>query len=165
MYPLGHIGIAAFVATLFFLPALYAVLGGILPDVLDKVFFTLGILPCGRSFFHSLFFGPLAAAIVFALTRNKKYAVAIWFGAYSHLILDAANFVPWFYPVVSYAFNCGPVVFQPPLLEIAVEIFGLALIVTLIFFKWKVVALRYRLWKWYNASTRRTKTKIRKKKR
>lgn len=165
MYPLAHIAIPAIIAFLFFLPALYAAIGGLLPDIFDKAIYALGLSPCGRFFGHTLFFGPLLALITFALTKNKKFAGAIWLGTYVHLLQDIPDgFVPWFYPVVNYNFVCPPLAFQPTAFGIAWEVIGLILIVAFVLFRWKFVAFRYRLWSWFNASDRRTKTKIRKKK-
>lgn len=165
MFPLGHIGITAFLATLLYLPAMYAVLGVLTPDIFDKIFFNLGILPCGRSLGHSVFFAPVLGLIVLALTRKKNFAIAVALGAALHLVQDSYDFLPLFYPIASYVFDCPPGVrVTPTIFEIGAEVVGLALIVSLIFFKWKVIALRYRIWKWYGATTRRTKTKIRKKK-
>lgn len=145
MYPLGHIGIALFLSTLFYLPALFAILGVILPDAIDKIFFTFGFLPCGRYLGHNLFFAPILALITFALTKKKNFALAILFGTYLHLLQDAREFIPWFYPLVNYPFDCVPFEVHIGLFEIITESIGASLLIITVFFKTKVLYLREKL--------------------
>ncbi len=146
MYPLGHIGIAFFLGTLFLLPALFAALGAILPDVVDKMFFWANLLPCGRSIGHNVFFAPAAAAITFAFTRKKSYALAILFGGYLHLLQDSMNFIPWFYPLIQYDFKCPPpFTFHVGIFEYVTEIIGAVLIIIAIVFKKKITSIGQKL--------------------
>jgi hypothetical protein len=142
MYPLGHIGTALFAAILFSGSAAFAVIGVLLPDIVDKIFFTLGQLPCGRSLGHSLIFGPILAAATFAATRNAKLSLSILMGAYLHLVGDIEHFIPWFYPFAEYDFDCGPVEARFDYNIIVLEAVGLALIVLSLKFRAKVVSAR-----------------------
>ena len=56
MYPLGHVGIALILSSLFFVPAAAMVAGVLLPDIFDKGLALLGVLECGRSAGHNIFF-------------------------------------------------------------------------------------------------------------
>lgn len=145
MYPLGHIGIALFLAVLFSIPAAFVVSGVLLPDIVDKLFFTAGVLPCGRSFGHSLIFGPILGLATLAMTRNVKFALAIFFGAYLHLLGDVRNFIPWFYPFVEYEFDCDPVEFALDEFLIAMEAVGLGLIILVLKYRSKVILIREKI--------------------
>lgn len=141
----GHLGITLLVGMLLSLPIIPVIIGVLLPDVIDKTLFTLGILPCGRSFAHNIFFGPIVASLVFVLTRRKNIAIPILFGLYMHLLEDAKNFVPWFYPIVNYNFSCAPVKITLGQYEIAMEIVGMILLLAIFFWRPKIIYLRERL--------------------
>lgn len=145
MYPLGHIGIALLLAVLFSMPAAFVVIGVLLPDIVDKLFFTTGFLPCGRSLGHNLIFGPIIGLVTLAVTRNVKFALAIFFGAYLHLIGDLRDFIPWFYPFVEYEFDCGPVEFVLDEFLISMEIVGLALIILVLKYRSKIILIREKI--------------------
>jgi len=148
MYPLGHVGIALVLSSLFFIPAAALVVGVLLPDIFDKGLALLGVLECGRSAGHNIFFALGAGAVAFLATRNRGIALAILLGVLLHLAQDSAHFVPYLYPLMQYDFGeCGPVQFQPGNFEIAMEAVGLALIV--VWWKWKakLVYLRERVLK------------------
>lgn len=148
MYPLGHIGTALIIASLFYIPIAAFVVGVLLPDIFDKGLAILGLLECGRSAGHNVFFALGAGAVVFAITRKKGIALAILFGVLLHLAEDSAHFVPYLYPVVEYDFSeCGPVEFQPGAFEVAMEIVGIALIVVWWKFRAKLFYLRERILK------------------
>lgn len=149
MYPLGHLGIALVVATLFYVPVAAFVLGVFLPDIVDKSLAWTGFLSCSRSLAHNVFFAMGAGAVAFAVTRKKGLALAIFLGCVLHLAQDSAHFVPYLYPLVSYDFGfCDPhPVFQPGNFEIAMEFVGAALII--VWWKWraKLIYLRERILK------------------
>lgn len=104
MLLLGHIGITAFTSSLLFLPALFAVGGALLPDIIDKGLFELGVVPCTRLIAHSIFFFPIAGLAAYGITRNKKIALAVALGAFLHLVEDVQGNVPLLYPLKEYAF-------------------------------------------------------------
>lgn len=145
MYPFGHLGITIFLGTLLRLPMLFLAIGALLPDIVDKVFFELDFLPCGRSFAHNLFFGPLLAALVFLVTRRRNISLALLFGSYLHLIGDIRNFIPWFYPFVSYNFVCLPTTFRIDAFIIITESIGIVLLAATFLFKAKIIYLQKRL--------------------
>ncbi len=141
----GHLGITIFVGMLLSLSIIPVIVGVLLPDVVDKLFFTLGLLPCGRSFAHNIFFGPIVASIVFVLTRKKNIAIPILFGSYMHLLEDAKSFVPWFYPIVNYNFSCDPVKIALGPFEIVTELIGIILLLAVFFWRPKIIYLREKL--------------------
>lgn len=150
MYPLGHIGTALILASLLYLPAAALVIGVLLPDIFDKGLALIGVLECGRSLGHNVFFGLGAGIVAFAVTRNKNVAIAMTLGIMLHLLEDSVHFVPYFYPLVSYDFeSCGPVQFQPGTFEITMEAVGMVLIVVwwkfrskLFYFRDKILKLK-----------------------
>jgi hypothetical protein len=141
MFPFGHVGIAIFLARFLNLPIVFAAVGVLLPDLIDKGFFELGLLPCGRSLAHSVFFAPVSAAILFALTRNKKIAITFFFGAFLHLAQDLFE-VPLFYPLVHYNFNCQPMQFVLTTYNLVGELVGAPLLFISVFYKEKLFKLR-----------------------
>ncbi len=148
MYPLGHIGTALIIASVFYIPVAAFVVGVLLPDIFDKGLTILGFLECGRSAGHNVFFALAAGAIALAVTRKKSVALAIFLGVILHLVEDSTHFVPYFYPLVAYDFSeCGPVEFQPGTFEIAMEVVGIALITLWWKFRAKLFYLRERILK------------------
>lgn len=148
MYPLGHIGIALIIATLFYMPLAAFVLGSILPDIFDKSLAIAGLIPCGRSFAHNVFFAIAAGAVAFGITRRKGVGIALALGVLLHLAQDAYYFVPYLYQLVQYDFgDCGPVTFTPNTINIAFEVVGLALIIVWWRFRPKLFYLRERILK------------------
>lgn len=148
MLLLGHIGITAFVSSMLYLPILGGVVGVLLPDMVDKGLFVLGFAPCGRFIAHSIFFFPVAGIVSYAITRNKKFAVAVALGALLHLVQDMHDNVPLLYPVKDYAFfaTCGEVriLFTPYL--IITETIGALLLIFIGVFNSKARTLRKFLW-------------------
>ena len=148
MYPLGHLGIALVIATIFYIPVAAVVVGVFLPDIVDKGFAILGLVDCGRSIAHNVFFAIGAGAVALAITRKKSIAFAIFLGILLHLAQDSAGFVPYFYPIVEYDFSdCGPVEIHPGTFEIVMEIVGFSLIIIWWRFKSKLIYLRERIFK------------------
>lgn len=80
------------------------ILGGILPDLVDKLlaFIVPGILGSGRTIGHSLIFVAIifAGGILLWHYRNTLLGIAFAFAIFTHQILDAMWTVPstWFYP-------------------------------------------------------------------
>lgn len=148
MYPLGHLGIALIIASIFYLPVAAFVIGVFLPDIVDKGLAVLGFLECGRSVGHNVFFAVGAGLVALVATRNKGIALAIFFGVLLHLAQDSTHFVPYFYPVVEYDFSeCGHVEFRPGTFEIVMEVVGVGLIVIWWKFRPKLFYLRERILK------------------
>lgn len=145
MYPLGHVGTAAVLAVLFSLSIVFVVVGVLLPDIIDKSLSFLGLLPCGRSLGHNIFFGPIVAGITYAVTRNKKYSLAILMGAYLHLAEDLNGFMPWLYPLVVYEFDCGPLQISPDYYSIIFELVGLVMIMAVWRYRKKIIILREKI--------------------
>lgn len=143
MYPLGHIGIAIIIATLFYMPVAALAIGSILPDVVDKGLAIIGLVPCGRSLAHNVFFALAAGAVAFGITRKKSIGIAIALGILLHLAQDAYYFVPYFYPLVQYDFgDCGPVRFNPGNVNIFFEFVGLACII--VWWRWRTKLIYFR---------------------
>lgn len=146
MLPLGHVGITAFLSTLVYLPALFAAIGALVPDIVDKLLFLSGISACGKFIGYSIFFGPVLSLLVYGLTRKKKIALAILFGSYLHLFEDMGNFIPFFYPIVKYQFECVPTMIKIGLFEIITESLGITFLSIKILFNSKLLHYRDKLW-------------------
>lgn len=146
----GHIGIVAFVAALFFLPALFAGIGGIFPDVFDKILFLLGVTPCTRFFGHTILFAFLAGLVTFIVTRKKSYALAMMLGSFLHLIQDLQGDVPFLYPFVNYAFfsTCGKIniAYHLNIIELTAEVIGVIFLIVLIKYRDKFEIFRRKFW-------------------
>ena len=54
MYPLGHLGITLFFASLLVLSFPLVAIGSQIPDLIDKPLALVGIAPCGRHIGHTL---------------------------------------------------------------------------------------------------------------
>ncbi len=136
MLLLGHIGLTALASSMFYLPILGGALGVLLPDIIDKGIFTLGLAPCSRFIAHSIFFAPLVGIVTFAATRNKKFALAVALGAFLHLLEDMNGDVPFLYPIKDYSFfaACGQIkILFTPYVIITETIGGLILILMSVF--------------------------------
>jgi len=144
MLPLGHVGIALLISTLLYLPALFVLLGILLPDVVDKLLFFSSSAFCGRFFGHTIFFGPIVSLLTYIITKRKDFALAVLFGSYIHLLQDSGNFIPWFYPIVNYQLECVPRIYIG-IFEIITEALGASLIVVKIFFNSKLLYYRDKL--------------------
>jgi len=146
MLPLAHIGMTAFLSTLVYLPASFAVIGALLPDIVDKLLLLPGLSACGRFIGHSLFFGPILSLLAYGLTRKKEVALALLFGSYLHLLEDAKDFMPLFYPIVKYQFECVPTTIKTGPFEIITESLGITLLSIKVLFNSKLLRYRDRLW-------------------
>lgn len=143
----GHIGITIFIATMLYLPMTFAVLGVLLPDIIDKGFFLLGLFPCVRFFGHSIFFPLVIGLLTYLVTRKWKFALAITLGAFLHLLQDIEGFVPWFYPFINYP-ELGVCEFRVEfgLFAIITESIGAGALVFTLGFKSGVIWLRKKFW-------------------
>jgi len=153
MYPLGHIGITIFLSTLLYLPASFAFIGVLLPDVIDKFLFAGGFVPCGVFISHTVFFGPIISLLAFLVTKRKDIAFALLFGSFAHLLEDANHFVPWFYPIINYPFNCGQLSFTITPFVILTEASGVALLIVTVAFNSKLIYFRNKINSWLKALT------------
>ena len=107
----GHIGITLLFGTLLSLSILALIIGSMIPDIIDKPLQLLGITSSGRFIGHTLFMGLIVSGISFLILRKKFVSISLLFGVWFHLLQDAMDFVPWFYPFVNYTFpvyNFGP---------------------------------------------------------
>ncbi|MBI2543016.1 MAG: metal-dependent hydrolase [Candidatus Aenigmarchaeota archaeon] len=153
MYILGHAGVTAFVASLLYLPALGAVIGALLPDVIDKGLFVFGNLiapgtfSCARFLAHTFLFIPIPGMIAYAITRNKKFTIAVMLGVAFHLIEDVNGNVPVLYPFIDYPWlhTCGFAV-QPGLYEISMEVVGALLLLLTFGYRTKLLVFREKFW-------------------
>jgi len=146
MFFLGHIGFTLFLAMMFYLPVSIAVTGVLLPDAIDKTLFALKITPCGRFLSHTIFFAPIVGMVVYKLTKRRDLAFALSFGSFLHLIEDAHAFVPFFFPLINYQFNCADFALHLTPFIILMEIVGAALIYTTLFRNKLVVDFREAMW-------------------
>ena len=109
MWPWGHLAAGYLVYTAYIrlhtgdppadVPALVALLGTQLPDLVDKpLAWSLAVLPTGRSLGHSLVVGAVVLPVAWALAARRDarpLAAALSIGWLSHLLGDAL------YPLVN----------------------------------------------------------------
>jgi len=74
----------------------------ILPDLVDKTLWVLGVLPNGRNIGHTLF-TVFLVGLVFSL-KKRTYGLVAILGGMAHLLSDRSALVPWFYPFKTYDF-------------------------------------------------------------
>ncbi|MBI2084247.1 MAG: metal-dependent hydrolase [Candidatus Aenigmarchaeota archaeon] len=150
MLILGHAGITALVASMLFLPALAAIFGALLPDIIDKGLFLIGWFPCTRFLAHTIFFFPIAGLATYAITRNKKVAVAVSLGVIFHLIEDLNSDIPLFYPFKQYSFidTCAFGIQLTPYIVIS-EIIGGLLLIYIFGFSKRFLNFRSKFWKYF----------------
>ena len=128
----GHVGISILLGSLFSLALFVVLIATLMPDLIDKSLFLLGLTNTGRFIGHTLFLGFLFSLIVHIIFRKKLFSISFLFGYLLHLLEDAVKFVPWFYPFVNYDFSTysiGPV-FTP--FNIASEIIGIIILIYMI---------------------------------
>jgi hypothetical protein len=98
------------------LPALVAILGAALPDLIDRPLYWAGLTPVGRTLAHSLLFALPLIAVVWFVTRRRDRAilgVAFAIGYLSHVATD----VPWHVLSGDYhelGFLLWPITHMPP---------------------------------------------------
>lgn len=103
MVRLGRVHIPLFVANLLKPELIVTGFCFLLPDLVDKSLWALGV-GNGRYVAHTLLFVFLVA---FAFSLKKRvYGLMTLCAGIVHLLLDLPNrgFVPWFYPFVTYDF-------------------------------------------------------------
>ena len=138
---LGHLGFTLFIGTFFFLPSLFAAIGVLLPDIVDKGLLFLGLSEYSRLYAHNIFFPPIASAILYATTRRKDMSIALLFGGYMHLIEDARHTVPWLWPLVNYdLIPTSGITIALDTFDIVMESIGLSLLVALFLFRRNVLS-------------------------
>lgn len=153
MLYLGHIGITIFIATMLYLPILFAVIGVLLPDVVDKGLYLLGIVPCTKYFGHTIFFVFIVGSLTYVITRRWKLVLAISVGCSLHLIEDAiylhflnnsSDFIPWFFPLLNYPnlSVCGPLEVEFINVFIITELIGALFLIFTLGFSSKIIYLR-----------------------
>jgi hypothetical protein len=74
----------------------------LLPDLVDKTLWVLGVFPNGRNIGHTLFTSFLVA-IAFSL-KKRVYGLVAVCGGVAHLLSDRSDLIPWFYPFKTYDF-------------------------------------------------------------
>ena len=99
--PLAHVGIVLPVAYVLRLNLGVTALCALLPDMVDKPLWALGV-GAPRYIAHTLLF-VVAVSFAFFLWR-RAFGLAALLGGTTHLLLDLNSQVPWFYPFASYDF-------------------------------------------------------------
>lgn len=79
-----------------------AALSFLLPDLVDKPLWVLGVFSDGRNIGHTLFATFLVALALFLWKR--AYGLVALCGGMAHLLSDRSGLVPWFYPFKKYDF-------------------------------------------------------------
>jgi len=75
----------------------------LVPDLIDKPLWMLGVISDGRHIGHTLLVATLVA-VAFSL-KKRFYGLFAICGSISHLLLDTSGLVPWFYPFKGYDFQ------------------------------------------------------------
>ena len=99
--PVGRLRIPQAVALLLKAQLTVTAFCFLLPDLVDKPLWALGI-GCGRCLAHTLLF-VFIVSIAFS-TRKRVYGLFALLGGILHLLTDLGWFVPWFWPFVRYDF-------------------------------------------------------------
>ncbi|NYZ75121.1 hypothetical protein H0O03_02560, partial [Candidatus Micrarchaeota archaeon] len=91
----------------FHFPLVATAFFALLPDLVDKPLFLLGLAPSSRFIAHTIFFGLVVAAILLMVLPKQTrlpIAAAALLGSWSHLLLDVNGPLPLFFPLLSYVF-------------------------------------------------------------
>ena len=98
MLLLAHVGISIVIAKFLGVNVPFALLAGLLPDIIDKPFNILKIFPTGRFLAHTLLFAFFSSLLILIFT--KPLLAVYWFLLISsHYLLDLKGFIPLFYPL------------------------------------------------------------------
>lgn len=159
MFPLGHLGFTAAFGKFLsrrerYFPAVdfrLILLGGFLPDFIDKPLYFFFQLGGGRSIGHSLTFNALLASLLLMWSLRpaggstthgaRKVLILIAIGSLTHLILDRIWEQPWvvLWPFLGVnvtglefdVFLALPLSFHEPYI-LAGEVIGLAIVLALV---------------------------------
>lgn len=131
MFIPGHVGITLFLAYILALSPIYAAIGVLIPDLLDKPLRILGLAPHSRYIGHTLLGVALSFALAYLITKNRLISFSLSFGYFLHLLEDLPFFIPWFYPFVDYTFPTGAFKFQYTLFAFIFDAIGVALVLYL----------------------------------
>ena len=74
----------------------------ILPDLVDKPLWVIGVFTDGKNIGHTLFTTFLVGLA--SSLRKSVYGLVALFGGMAHLLSDTSGLVPWFYPFKTYDF-------------------------------------------------------------
>jgi hypothetical protein len=74
----------------------------LLPDLVDKPLWVLGVFSDGRNIGHTLL-ATFLVALAFSL-KKRVYGLVAVCGGMAHLLSDRSGLVPWFYPFKTYDF-------------------------------------------------------------
>lgn len=87
-------------------------LASMFPDLVDKtVGYVFRLMPNGRHYAHNLF--SLTGTSTFVAIFWGRHTGYAWFMGYlGHLLADTNGLVPWFFPVQSYHFQKGRLLFD-----------------------------------------------------
>jgi hypothetical protein len=102
------------------------------PDLVDKPLWVLGVISDGRFIGHTLLSVSLVA-IAFSI-KKRVYGLFALCGGMLHLLLDTSGFIPWFYPFKGYEFptvDFHHIVTLPNVIETLAEMVLVVLVVFL----------------------------------
>jgi len=132
MYFFGHIGLTLLLGFMIFLPMVFLLMGSMLPDIIDKPLFFLGLAPSGRYIAHTLLFVALSFVATWIITRKFLSGLSLAFGVLMHLVGDATHFVPWLYPFVDYTFPVYEADWAWISVFLVLEVVGFAILLALV---------------------------------
>ena len=142
---LGHIGITVFISSFLYIQPSFAFLAVMLPDFVDKLLLLIGMAPYNRFIAHTIFFGPIVSLIVYAITKKKDLSLATLVVCYLHLLEDAKDFLPLFYPFVKYTFPQAGFGLEFDWFTIATEGLGIFLLAATVLWYKKILKVREKI--------------------
>lgn len=134
MLDITHLLFALVLAYVLDLPVVYAMIGGVLPDV-DLVF-EFGFPFVHRGIVHTPVFAAFAMLVVYLVMHRRWVSASLGIGILSHLYLDTLTpmGVMWLYPVTAERFS----------LEIAAAANTTANLALIVFYLGTLAVWRYR---------------------
>ena len=145
MFLLGHIGITVFISSFLYIQPSFAFIAILLPDFVDKLLLLIGVATYNRFIAHTIFFGPIASLIVYAATKRKDLSLATLSVCYLHLLEDAKDFLPLFYPLVKYSFPEAGFGLEFDWFTIATEGLGILLLAATVLWYPKILKIREKI--------------------
>lgn len=129
MQDVTHLLFALALAYVLDLPVVYAMIGGLLPDVDLLIAAWLPITH--RGIMHTPLFMGFSAASLYLASNRRAVAAALGIGMLSHLYLDSLTplGIKWLYPVVADRFTLDIVRAANPAANIAMSAFFIAVMV------------------------------------
>jgi inner membrane protein len=129
MQDVTHLLFALALAYVLDLPVVYAMVGGLLPDI---DLWLAALLPIAhRGIMHTPLFTAFVGAVCYLVSARRTVALALVTGMLSHLYLDSLTplGIKWLYPAVSNRFTLDIVRAADPAANTAMSLFVILVMV------------------------------------